>query len=115
MRTKCALNREKSRRRSERPVMASLFRRPASFFPVSQAPELLFSLAMQRSSPRLCRACCSREVHGAGSRGPKLSARERRMARTELLRRNRRNPELERAARTRTGEPLTLTKPLAHS
>ena len=83
----------------------SLLRRPPIFsFSAGQLPDMLFSLAVGRSTLSLCRPCSScREIHGVGSRSaPKQTSRERRMAKNELLRRNRRNPELEKAARTLT-------------
>lgn len=64
-------------------------------------PDSLQSTAPSRSSLRLRRACS--RAYGAGE-GPaaKLSARERRMERTKLLRRNKRDPALEKAARAGT-------------
>lgn len=77
-------------------------------FSVGQLPDLFFSFAVGRNSLRLCRACRSCGIHGVGSGSHKPSARERRMERTELLRRNRRDPQLERAARTRSRKSFKL-------
>ena len=81
-----------------------LLRRSVFSFSVGLLPDSLQSTTLGRSSLRLCRACSSvRGARGAGE-GPALKARERRMERYKLLRRNRRDLALERAARTGTRE-----------
>ena len=87
-----------------------------AFRPSLSSPRLFLEsvsfLAVVRSSVRQCRVYSS----GAGGRGEApTTARGRRMQRTALLRRNRRDPELERAARTGTCKTFLLPKSCTHS
>ena len=87
-----------------------------AFRPSLSSPRLFLEsvslLAVVRSSVRQCRVYSS----SVGGRGEApTTARGRRMQKTALLRRNRRNPELERAARTGTCKTILLPKSCTHS
>ena len=73
------------------------------FFSPCQLSESAYTLAVVRNSLRLCKTYSSNG--GARAVAPTTS-REQRMQRTAFLRRNRRDPELERAARTGSREPF---------
>ena len=80
--------------------------RPSIFSPTLFLEAVSTFAAAVRNSLRPCRTYSSSRGAARGEVPTSLSttARERRMQRTALLRRNRRDPELERAARTGTRE-----------
>ena len=80
--------------------------RPSFFSPTLFSEAVSTLAAVVRNSLRPCRTYSSSRGAARGEVPTSLStaARERRMQRTALLRRNRADPELERAARTGTRE-----------